>query len=150
MKEAHFCPKVAKTGLFIIAPEWIRTTDLPLRRRSLYPTELRALEKRKGWLYDNSGKVLKDGLSGNYTRDETLEGRGTRQRRHADRPNHTKILRFLHMHLASGQKKSKAGYRTLTHRTPIRRRLRNLRPRSSTFTHGTFPKAGWGRCGGCH
>ena len=25
------------------APEWIRTTDLPLRRRLLYPTELRAL-----------------------------------------------------------------------------------------------------------
>ena len=27
------------------APEWIRTTDLPLRRRLLYPAELRALRK---------------------------------------------------------------------------------------------------------
>ena len=35
------------TGFFVIAPEWIRTTDLPLRRRLLYPTELRAPDQSK-------------------------------------------------------------------------------------------------------
>src|SRR3546814_1637148 len=29
-------------------PWWIRTTDLPLRRRLLYPTELRAPNRRAG------------------------------------------------------------------------------------------------------
>jgi hypothetical protein len=42
MKEAIFRHKWQKRASFLIAPEWIRTTDLPLRRRSLYPTELRA------------------------------------------------------------------------------------------------------------
>lgn len=35
-----------KHWLLLNAPEWIRTTDLPLRRRSLYPAELRALCKK--------------------------------------------------------------------------------------------------------
>ena len=53
----HFTPHCLKRQVSInngaartydIAPEWIRTTDLPLRRRLLYPAELRALVRGSG------------------------------------------------------------------------------------------------------
>jgi len=86
-----------------IAPEWIRTTDLPLRRRLLYPAELRALvRKTRGFCAFGQRFRLRRHPRLHQKDRNTWPQRPTPKRR-----NRTLIFLCLLILSANGRRKSK-------------------------------------------